>query len=162
MMTAVVYQPTDLVGSKRRAFLDEAKTGRARLRDSDGTSIVALSESELDALDLIATWSADRDRLVTLLAGREDAPTTLELGNLAWLHSLDRADQIEFANELREALVLAWSRRDGAPIRTTVHAWQTTAAELDDPLRREVLLGRLSEREYVDAGHDLTNAVTAS
>jgi len=160
-MTTMVYQPTDLVGRKRRAFLDQAKAGRARLRDSDGTSIVALSETELEALDLIATWSAERDRLVSLLAGRTDTPTTVELGSLAWMHTLDRSDQIEFANELREAMILAWSRKDGQPIRDTVHAWMVTAAELEDPVRREVLLGRFDDQEYVDAGHLLDDSVTA-
>ena len=158
-MTTVVYQPTDLVGSKRRAFLDEAKVGRARLRDSDGTSIVALSESELNALELIAVWSAERDRLVTLLAEHDRGLTMVELGSLAWLHSLDREDQLEFVTELRQALVLAMSRRDGTPIRDTVHAWQVTAAELDDPGRRAVLLSRIDDREFVDAGHDLPDVV---
>jgi len=159
-MTTMVYQPTDLVGSKRRAFLDEAKAGRARLRDSDGTSIVALSETELDALDMIATWSAERDRLVSLLAGRTDTPTTLELGSLAWMHNLDRSDHVEFANELREALLLAWSRKDGQPIRDTVHAWKVTAAELADPVRREALLGRFDRQTFVDAGHTRDDGAT--
>jgi len=154
-MSAVIYQPTDLVGGKRRAFLDAAKTGRARLRDSDGTSIVALSEAELNALDLVATWSDERDRLAALLATHDRALTTLELGSLAWLHSLDRDDQLAFVAELREALVLALSRRDGAPIRETVRAWRVTAAELDDPVRRQVLLGRFDARDYVEAGHEV-------
>jgi len=154
-VSAMIFQPTDLVGSKRRAFLDAAKTGRARLRDSDGTSIVALAESELDMLDLVATWSWERDRLVCLLSTHDASLTTLELGSLAWLHRLDREDQLAFAAELQESLVLAMSRRDGAPVRETVHAWQVTAAELDDPMRRDVLLGGLDERDFVDAGHDL-------
>ena len=79
----------------------------------------------------------------------------LELGSLAWLHRLDREDQLAFAAELQESLVLAMPRRDGAPVRETVHAWQVTAAELDDPMRRDVLLGGLDERDFVDAGHDL-------
>jgi len=159
-MSAVIFQPTDLVGSKRRAFLDAAKEGRARLRDSDGTSIVALAESELDTLDLVATWSVQRDRLVSLLAEDREL-TTLELGSLAWLCSLDRDDQTAFAAELQDALVLAMSRRDGAPIRDTVHAWQVTAAELDDPHRRQILLGRISERDLVDAGHQIDTDTTA-
>lgn len=154
-MTAVIFQPTDLVGPKRRAFLDAAKTGRARLRDSDGTSIVALAESELEALDLVATWSGERTRLISLLEQLDRPATTMELGSLAWLHGLDREDQVAFVTELQESLVLAMARRDAAPIRETVHAWQVTAAELDDPARRDVLLGRFDERNYVDAGHDL-------
>ena len=76
----------------------------------------------------------------------------LELGSLAWLHRLDREDQLAFAAELQESLVLAMSRRDGAPVRETVHAWQVTTAELDDPVRRDVLLGRFDERDFADAG----------
>lgn len=157
-MSAVIFQPTDLVGSKRRAFLDAAKNGRARLRDSDGTSIVALSEAELEALDLIAVWSGERDRLFRMLLASEHPLTTLELGSLAWLHSLDREDQFVFATELREALTLALSRRDGAPIRDTVHAWQVTATEMEDPSRRTILLHGFDEKEFVDAGHDLGEA----
>ena len=161
-MSAVIYQPTDLAGSKRREFLDAAKAGRARLRDSDGTSIVALAESELDALDLVATWSWERERLVTLLAGADRPLTAVELGNLAWLHVLERGDQLAFAAELHEALVLAMSRRDGVPVRETVHAWQVTTAELEDPERRAVLLGGSDQRDFVDAGHDLPDTETTS
>jgi hypothetical protein len=153
-MSVVIFQPTDLVGSKRRAFLDAAKAGRARLRDSDGTSIVALPEAELDALDLVATWSAEHHRLVTLLA-KNRLLTVLDLDSLAWLHVLDRDDQQAFADELQEALVLAMSMHDGAPVRDAVHAWRVTASELADPVRREVLLGRFDERNFLDAGHDL-------
>ena len=155
-MSAVIYQPTDLVGSKRRAFLDAAKSGRARLRDSDGTSIVALPEAELDALDLIATWSFEHRRLIALLA-QNRVLTVIDLGSLAWLHVFDRDDQQAFADELQEALVLAMSAHDGAPIRDAVHAWRVTAGELSDPVRREVLLGRFDKRNFVDADHDLDN-----
>ena len=160
-MSAVIYQPTDLAGAKRRAFLDAAKQGRARLRDSDGTSIVALAESELDALDLIATWSGERDRLVGLLAEKRPL-TVLDWGSLAWLGNLSRDDQSEFAAELQDSLILAMSRRDGAPIRDTVHAWQVTAAELADPERRRVLLGNASDRDLVDAGHYLAAETPAA
>jgi len=37
--------------------------------------------------------------------------------------------------------------------------WQVTAAELDDPGRRAVLLSRIDDREFVDAGHDLPDVV---
>lgn len=153
-MSAVIYQPSDLVGSKRRAFLDAAKVGRARLRDSDGTSIVALPEAELDALDMVATWSAERDRLVSLLS--EGRPlTVLDLGPLAWLAPFEREDQQAFAAELQQSLVLSMSLRDSAPIRDTVHAWRVTAAELDDPVRRGVLCQSFDARNFVDAGHDV-------
>ena len=128
--------------------------GRARLRDSDGTSIVALPESELETLDLVAEWSAQRDRLMMLLL--EDRPlTVVDLGPLAWLAIFDREDQLEFAEELRQALVLSMSLRESEPLRTTIREWQVTASELDDPIRREALTRPFRSEDFVDAGHDL-------
>ncbi|MGH8009314.1 MAG: hypothetical protein ACREQ3_20180 [Candidatus Binatia bacterium] len=155
-MPGVIFQPTDLAGSKRREFLDAAKAGRARLRDSDGTSIVALPESELELLDQLAHWSAEHRRLTSLLdAG---GPLTVAaLGSLAWIRALDRDDQIAFADELQEVLILAMSMHDASSIPEVVHAWRVTASELEDPARRDVLLGRFDQQNYTDAGHDIVS-----
>jgi hypothetical protein len=46
-----VFQVSDLAGSKRREFVDLAKRGNARLRDTDGTPLVMLSEAGLAQLE---------------------------------------------------------------------------------------------------------------
>ena len=104
---------------KRREFLEAAKHGRARLRDSDGISIVALPETELEALDAIAQWSANHQRLTALLAANRRLTAT-DLGPLAWLRAFDREDQLEFCDELQDSLIHAISTLNGGEIMETV------------------------------------------
>ncbi|GIJ00337.1 hypothetical protein CLV28_0065 [Sediminihabitans luteus] len=150
-MPDVIFQASDLTNTKRRQFLDAAKTGRAHLRDADGTSIVALPASDLEVLEQLAHWSAEHRRLVQLVdAGGQLGVATL--GSLAWLRAFDRDDMRAFAEELQETLIIAMADNDAAPIREVVRAWRVTASQLEDPVRRAVLTGRFDPLSYVDAG----------
>jgi len=148
---SVIYQPTDLAGSLRRTFLDEAKAGRARLRDSDGTGIVAMRQADLDALETVTSWSSNYRRLSYLLA-RNQADNITELGELAWMYSLDTEDKKSFLCELDEALNLAIATLDAQPITELVNAWKASARVLSDELSREVLLGRNGDEDFIDVG----------
>jgi hypothetical protein len=153
-MPAVIYQASDLTSTKRREFLDDAKAGRALLRDTDGVSIVALPAAEFEALEALAEWSNEYQRLTGLLAGRKKL-TVRDLGKLAWLRSFDRDDQLEFVAELQDALILTTATRTPGELMSVIDAWRRTAAELEDPARRSVLMGRFDHRDFVDAGEDL-------
>lgn len=145
-----IYQPTDLAGTKRREFIEAAKTGRAQLRDSDGTSIVALPARELKLLDELARWSSEIRRLYELLGS--GAPLTVSrLDQLAWLRVFEPEDIRAFADEMQEALIVAMADRDPDLIEEVERAWRITASEVEDPLRRAALTSRFDIQDYRDA-----------
>ncbi|MDA0637079.1 hypothetical protein OUY22_27060 [Nonomuraea sp. MCN248] len=148
-MSGIIYKATDLTTNKRVEFLQEAQRGRARLRATDGTSLVMLPESELDLLEALARWGEAYAKLATLLRRNEGVPPLFQLGELAWLRSLDREDIEEFLCDLQDAIIAA--KADGATtiLDECLHAWKATARQLEDPLRRSVLLGTHRSDDYV-------------
>lgn len=147
----VIFQSTDLATQRRTEFLDAARSGLARLRDKDGTSLVMLPESHLQLLEELRKWSSVHLRLERLLAKPDFRPTVQELGDLAWLRVFDCEDLREFADELNEAIVAADSDSDTAILDACLQAWKTTARQLEDPLRRSILLKKGAVPELVEA-----------
>lgn len=139
-MDSVIYQTSDLAGNKRLDFLEDARAGKARLRDKDGTSLVMLPESDLNVLEQFAWWSRLSQRL-SLLTEQKREIAVVEFGELAWLRSFDRDDLLSFLDELQSALIAALADNDFAVLDQMVADWKITARQLDDPLRRSVLLG---------------------
>ena len=148
-MADVIFQPTDLA-SKRLEFLEAARNGQARLRDKDGTSFVMLPESRLRLLETLAKWWQAYMRLESLLR-RSELPKARELGELAWLRSFTREDLDEFVSELHDALVAANADEDTTALDDCIKGWRTTARQLEDPLRRAILLGPHVPEDYVEA-----------
>lgn len=150
-MTDTIFQASDLAGSRRVEFLDAARGGRARLRDRDGMSLVMLPESMLSLLETLASCWESYTRLDCLLRRTSSVPSARELGDLAWLRSFDRSDMSEFLVELHDALVAASADRDSAVLESCINAWRVTARQLEDPLRRSVLLGDHVDSDFVEA-----------
>ncbi len=146
---STIFKVTDLAQS-RTDLLDAARSGRARVRDIDGTGLVMLREDELLLLELLADWARAHSRLQRLLQLERD-PKVSELGDqLAWLRVFDADDLKEFAAELDDALVAARADGDATPLTECIRAWKVTARQLEDPLRRSVLLGKHKAEDYVD------------
>ncbi|MDT0167338.1 hypothetical protein Q9R32_17435 [Actinotalea sp. AC32] len=143
----IIYQASDLATSKRREFLDAARTGRAHLRDTDGTDLVALQAHELAVLEELAYWSAQHRHLDRLLRDA-DVPRVAQLGDLAWLRAFDRDDLVSFLEELQDCLIAASADRDMRVLRDAVRAWRVTAQQLEDPLRRSVLVNRHNPGDF--------------
>lgn len=150
MSEDTIFLPSDLAGKKRTEFLQQAREGSARIRDKDGISLVALPESQVVALRLVAEWSGHLLRLQELLA-RDGQPSLSDLGDMAWLRVFDRDDLKEFADELHQVLIASISDESPEALVEAVRAWKVTAKELDDPLRRSVLLGERSTADFVPA-----------
>lgn len=138
-MNNVIFQASDLA-TQRVDFLKAARAGRALLRDKDGTSLVMLPEQRLEVLEQYAEWSQVHQRLINLLSSKKRL-TVAELGDLAWLRVFETDDITEFADELHNALIAGLADSDVSPIAEAVQAWRVTARQLEDPLRRSVLLG---------------------
>jgi hypothetical protein len=148
-MSDVIYQSSDLA-ARRVEFLDTARAGFARLRDKDGTSLVMLPERRLQLLESLATWSNAHLRLEMLLR-RGDRPKVADLGELAWLRAFDSEDLRDFLDELHECLVAAHADGSTEVLDAAIDAWRVTARQLEDPLRRSVLLGGWSEANFAEA-----------
>lgn len=56
-----------------------------------------------------------------------------------------------FADELSQVLIASLSDESTGVLDEMIHAWQVTARQLEDPLRRAVLLGDHSPADYVEA-----------
>jgi len=149
-MSDVIYQATDLTTSKRVEFIKEAQRDRARLRATDGTSLVMLPERKLDLLEALARWGEAYAKLSTLLRRIEGVPTASQLGELAWLRSFDREDLEEFLCELQDAIVAARADEEAEVLDECLRAWKVTARQLTDPLRRSVLLRKNRSSDYVE------------
>jgi hypothetical protein len=131
--TGHTYQPTDLTTSKRRDFLEEARVGVARLRNSDGETLVALPERDLNALiELRARALAFLSLENAMSRAREDRRPT-DFGELAWATAFDDDDLAEFRVEFADGLASALAERSVNRLDETIHAWRLTSFLLRDP-----------------------------
>lgn len=148
-MEGVIFQSSDLA-KKRTSVLEAARAGRALVRDVDGSGLVMLPEADLAVLEGFASWSQRLQRLGVLVEAERDV-SVAELGDLAWLRVFDREDQRAFADELHESLIAGLADRDLSSVDEVVAAWRVTARQLEDPLRRSVLLGRYEPADFNEA-----------
>jgi hypothetical protein len=149
IMNDVIYQASDLASSKRVEFLRDARAGGARLRDRDGSSLLFLPEKEVETLKAISYWSKQQLQLTRLLDD-EVKLTPSALGDLAWLRVFGRRDLVEFRDELHEVLIAAISDGSPAALEECIQAWRVTARQLEDPLRKSVLIGQHDANDFVE------------
>lgn len=145
------YQASDLAGVTRREFLDRARAGGARLRDTDGTPLVMLPEQDLSHIRVLAAWMRTYLALETAMGRTHQQRAPSDFGDVAWAIALDEEDLCEFRAELRDALVLASSRKDVASLLALVRDWQFTADALTDPVGGPILRGGYGDEDFVDA-----------
>jgi hypothetical protein len=149
-----VYQASDL-NRRGRAILDDARKGLARVRDTDGLSLVITPESrlgELEDLRAIADWVASYVALeAAVVHGDPDRIPLAALGSWTWLRHLPPADLSEFVNEIRDGLVASCREHSIAPADQVLDEWRETAEALSDPASRETLLAESPAAEdWVD------------
>lgn len=141
-----IFQVTDLA-RRGKDVVAAAKAGGARLRTAEGQSLVMLPESRVRLLEELGYWSRQQNRLADVLdTGRQ--PTLSELGDLGWLRSLDLEDIREFSRDLHTSLLAAWADDNTSVLDTCIREWRITAQQLADPVRREILTGRLSTSDF--------------
>jgi hypothetical protein len=108
-----------------------------------------LPESDLELLEELTRWSRAHLTLERLLA-RGGPLTVDELGDLAWLRVFDAGELREFLDELQQVLIAAHADGSVQVLHDSIHAWRITARQLDDPLRRSVLRGSLSDEDFIE------------
>ncbi|MGH9001130.1 MAG: hypothetical protein ACRDY7_17265 [Acidimicrobiia bacterium] len=150
-MTSTIYQASDLA-QRRREFIDEARKGCARLRDTDGAHLVMVPSGTFEVLVGLRDWLARDLRLELVLQRPWSERRPVEFGDLAWLSVFDDDDQMEFHRELHEALMLSLASDALEPVDRCLREWRTTAVALADETRRAVLTGAVSGDEFEDVG----------
>lgn len=147
-MDGVIFQSSDLAKERTRV-ISAARAGRALVRDKDGMGLVMLPESDLAVLEGFARWSQVLQRLKAIVSSDREV-SVAELGDLAWLRVFDKEDQQEFANDLHEALLAGLADSDLSHVTELVSEWRITARQLEDPLRRSVLLRPLDPADFTE------------
>lgn len=146
----VTYVPSDLQ-RRYRTILDEAKAGEARVRDSDGTTILLLPEADVQAFRQISSAASNLarvERVAEAMVTRR--PALAEYGDWRWLHVFDADDLREFIREVREAIIVGAREGSTALLDEQLHAWQITGRQADDPLFRTILTGGAVEEDFVE------------
>lgn len=153
--TDTIYQASDL-NQQYRALLDAARQGDVRIRDKDGFSIMLVPERRLRVLETISEVSANLLTLEMALARQPSQLTLIDYGAWTWLRHLDPDDLQVFLREAREVLLIAAREQDSAELDSTLYAWQRTAEAATDPKRKDILLGRWTDDDFLEVGRPTT------
>ena len=139
------FQVSDLA-RKRTAVIEAARTDCAVIRDKD-QDLVMLKKSRLSNLEKYQQCSMRLERLRSII-NSENRPNTVEWGDLAWLRVLDNDDLSTFCEDLANELIIDASEDDFTGLDCLIREWRATAGQLEDPLRKRILLS--SELEKAD------------
>ena len=131
--SARTFQPTDLAGAGRREFISEARSGVARLRDSDGTSLSMVPTADLDHLSEARNVTLSYLALRNALTRTRDQRRVTVFGEFAWAASLVDPDLSELYSEVSDALARCISAGSFDEMHETLRAWRLTARLLARP-----------------------------
>ncbi len=154
LLSDKIHQASDLNRAYRH-ILNEAKGGRAVLRDTDGEALVILPHERLVALECISSATAAFVTVENAVSHGSGAPVTdvLGLGDWTWLRFLEADDQRTFLEDVRSALVASAHEHDVSGLRRVLDEWEATARSLRDATHREILLADrvgLSDEQYTE------------
>ncbi len=149
--TTVVFQASDL-NQRGRAILDVARKGEARVRDKDGLSLLIVPEHRFLAIVAIVSAAANLMAIEQMLEMESDRRSLRDYADWTWLRTFDDEDLHEFVHDMRAALLIAGREESDTPVQETLDRWHITARQIDDPLRRAILLGQeaLTPDDFVD------------
>jgi hypothetical protein len=153
---STIFQASDL-NRRGRSILDAARDGVARIRDTDGASLVMTGEAEFqamrDRLDDLRRLTDAMASFITLdraLDHEHRAPSLAELGSWTWVRLLPAEDAAAFLHDIAEALYASCREMNTGPLSAVLSDWKATAEALSDPLARKTLLGQNAAGDYVE------------
>ncbi len=146
--TTVVFQASDL-NQRGRAILDVARKGEARVRDKDGLSLLIVPEHRFLAIVAATANLMAIEQMLDVESGRR---SLRDYADWTWLRTFDDEDLHEFVHDMRTALLIAGREESVTLVQETLDRWHMTARQIDDPLRRSILLGQetLAPDDFVD------------
>jgi len=105
----LAFQATDLA-RRHREVIDVARSGRALVRDKDGTVLVLAPGAEIERTAEIADLALDLIRADFAVRQQPRLRSPEAFGGLAWLSVLPDEAQRQFLDELTKSLIC-----EGAP-----------------------------------------------
>ena len=143
-----IFQSSDLAGSGRREFIEEARTGRAHLRTPEGEALVMLREAQLDHLASMHEHALAYYMLDNALSRPRAERRPADFGSWAFIEVFDDEDIQDFRAEMNAALMRAASVGDLTLIDSTLDDWRRSARTMSDPVAREILSGEVSDEDW--------------
>lgn len=144
LVTDKVYQPTDL--RRDRDFIDAARAGCARLRDTDGASYILLPEMRVGCMQTeLATLRQlmDITRAVFVITDawkhNHDVRAVIGGGPWPWLVDFDDDDLHEFLHDTVHAVMQGIVDKESAAAERVIESWRESARALADPDRLAAL-----------------------
>ncbi len=145
-----IFQLSDL-SRRPKSVLERAAGGEALIRGKDGASLVMTSESRVRNLEKYRDWSIRLMQLRSFLDS-ENTPGIPQWGELAWLRVFDEDDLRTFISEAESQLLMSDALGDYSEFDELVDEWKVTAGQLEDPLRRHILLSRgIDDDAFIEA-----------
>lgn len=149
-MSATTYTPTD-VQRRYREILDVARTGSARIRDTDGTTLVLSPAGDVEFLSGFLRHYVDHARFLSALATNAGTPSSAWADGTPYpfVAALDDDEVQEFARELSGMLRHAAETHSLEAHEGTIAAWRSTAEIVADPAVLAVALAPIDHGSVV-------------
>lgn len=135
-----MYRAGEL-GEEAREIVAAARSGMARVEDTDGTSLVVMPEARLAVLTDLVRCASQHLVIESVLRLPPADRSPASHGEHPWLQVFDDDDLSTFATELGDALLVAAGGGSTADLNRLVADWRVTAEVLADRASRDVLLG---------------------
>jgi hypothetical protein len=146
-----IYQTSDLTGSARREFVDDARHGQAQLRTPEGESLVMLRSASLNHLAEMRDYAVAYLMLDNALSRPRSDRRPADFGEWAFIEVFDEDDLVTFRHEMNGVLMRAAAGEDTSVIESTLSDWRRSARTLADPVARSILSGEATHpSDWVD------------
>ena len=144
----VLHEQFSGIGSRetKNRSVESCEAGRCHHQGNKGPELVMLPNSRLVNLELHKDWSLKLERLRYILQS-ESRPDVAGWGDRAWLSVFYDEDHNCFCEELSDELVIDASKEDYSGLEELLSDWKATAGQLEDPLRRKILLSPGLDRD---------------
>lgn len=153
-----IYQASDLAGAKRTSFIADALREGARLRSTDGSSLVMLREARLEHVAAIRDYAIAYLTLDVALRRPRAERRAADFGAWAFISVFDDEDIEEFQFEVNDAIIRAASGEELSAVEAVLHGWRMSARTMGDPVAREILRGDTSSEDWVEVDGESAEA----
>ena len=126
MSASTIFTASDL-DRKRREVLDAAKRGVARVRDTDGSSLVMETEQAHEAREAAAQWAISLHQLDQVAGMPRERRRPRDFGDLTWARYLSDADLNEMRDALWDAVLATRAERNPAIVLSVAEDWMKRA-----------------------------------